>query len=116
MKKEKVAKELLDKAVLVGRLSPSGSDSQSTHSIVIQNEKALDDLARLAREEFAKMDIQPDTYIYFEEFHHRFENWQLRIPLWSAIPHRFSQQNRLWRQHRRFRDCCGEDDVRGKRM
>lgn len=57
-----VPEELIDQIVEAGRYAPSGGNSQTTHYIVIENREILDKLADLAKEEFAKMEITPDTY------------------------------------------------------
>ncbi len=57
-----VPRELLEQVIEAGRYAPSGGNSQSTHFIVIQNKDVLDRLANLAGQEFAKMDVNADTY------------------------------------------------------
>lgn len=57
-----VPNELIDQVVEAGRFAPSGGNSQSTHFIVIQKKEVLDNLALLAREAFAKMEIDENTY------------------------------------------------------
>lgn len=57
-----VPDELLSQVIEAGRYAPSGGNSQTTHFIVIQNKTVLDELASLVKEEFAKMEVQPDTY------------------------------------------------------
>lgn len=61
-KEEMVPDEMIHQVIEAGRYAPSGGNSQSTHFIVIQNKQVLDRLADLAREEFAKMEIQENTY------------------------------------------------------
>ena len=61
-KQVSVPEELVNQVVEAGRFAPSGGNSQSTHFIVIENKEVLDKLARLAEEEFAKMEIQENTY------------------------------------------------------
>lgn len=61
-KDEMVPEEMIHQVIEAGRYAPSGGNSQSTHFIVIQNKQVLDKLADLAREEFAKMEIQESTY------------------------------------------------------
>lgn len=58
-----VEKEKIEKVVEAGRYAPSGANNQSTHFIVINNKEVLKDLADIAREEFAKMEVTPDTYV-----------------------------------------------------
>lgn len=61
-KNERVPVELVEQVVEAGRYAPSGGNSQSTHFIVIEKKEVLDKLADLAKAEFAKMEIKPDTY------------------------------------------------------
>lgn len=61
-KNEAVPAELVEQVVEAGRYAPSGGNSQSTHFIVIEKQEILEKLAILAKAEFAKMDIEPDTY------------------------------------------------------
>lgn len=61
-KQEEVPEELLSQVLEAGRYAPSGGNSQSTHFIVIKNKEVLDKLAELAKQEFAKMEVTPDTY------------------------------------------------------
>lgn len=61
-KKEMVPEEFIEQVVEAGRYAPSGGNSQSTHFIVIERKEVLDNLAELAKQEFAKMEIKPDTY------------------------------------------------------
>ncbi len=61
-KDEMVPEEMIHQVIEAGRYAPSGGNSQSTHFIVIQKKQVLDKLADLAREEFAKMEIQENTY------------------------------------------------------
>ena len=60
--KKAVEKEKLEQVIEAGRFAPSGGNNQTTHFIVIQDEAVLENLARIAREEFAKMEVTPDTY------------------------------------------------------
>lgn len=61
-KSTEVPGELIDQVVEAGRYAPSGGNSQSTHFMVVKNKKVLDELADLAKEEFAKMEIDENTY------------------------------------------------------
>lgn len=45
-----------------GSYAPSGGNSQTTHRIIITNKDVLQRLEVLARQEFAKMEVQKDTY------------------------------------------------------
>ncbi len=56
-------REIIEKVIEAGRYAPSGSNSQSTHLIVIDKKDILDELAKVVREEFSKMDIEEDTYV-----------------------------------------------------
>lgn len=56
-------RELTEKVIEAGRKAACGSNSQTTHFIVIENQDILSELAGIVRQEFAKMEIQPDTYI-----------------------------------------------------
>ncbi len=62
MKDEMPPADLIEQVIEAGRAAPSGSDLPLTHFIVISNRKILADLARIAREEFAKMEEAPDMY------------------------------------------------------
>ena len=57
-----VGKEKLEQVIEAGRFAPSGGNNQTTHFIVIQDKEVLAELARIVREEFAKMELTPDTY------------------------------------------------------
>ncbi|MBQ3664156.1 MAG: nitroreductase [Clostridia bacterium] len=56
-------KDLILRVLDAGRHAPSGSNSQSTHLIVITGRTALAELSALVREEFAKMELRDDMYI-----------------------------------------------------
>lgn len=45
-----------------GRYAPSGGNNQTTHFLVEQNKEVLNELGRQVRQEFAKMEVTPDTY------------------------------------------------------
>lgn len=57
-----VEKEKLNLVIEAGRFAPSGGNNQTTHFIVIQDKVVLEELARIVREEFAKMELTLDTY------------------------------------------------------
>lgn len=59
---EPVAEDDLQRVLDAGRRAPSGSNSQTTHLIVITRRETLDELARIAREEFAQMEAGESTY------------------------------------------------------
>lgn len=61
-KPDMVPEELLEKVLEAGRYAPSGGNCQSTHFIVIKNREILRNLAKLAKQEFSKMEITPATY------------------------------------------------------
>ena len=55
--------ELIEQVIEAGRHAPSGSNSQSTHLIVITKRQVLDELAELVQAAFSRMEIGPDTYV-----------------------------------------------------
>ena len=61
-KTEAVPEEKLNQVIEAGRYAPSGGNCQSTHFIVIKNKEILAELAELAQQEFAKMEITPGLY------------------------------------------------------
>ena len=63
MKPDPPPRELIEQVIEAGRAAPSGSNSQTTHFIVITKPSTLQELAKLVQSEFAKMEIKPDTYI-----------------------------------------------------
>ena len=63
MKPDLPLRELIERVIEAGRAAPSGSNSQTTHFIVITKPSALKELAELVQSEFAKMEIEPDTYV-----------------------------------------------------
>lgn len=60
---EQVDEALLSAVLEAGRAAPSGGNNQTTHLIVIQNDTVKEELARIAKSEFAKM--IPDESMYF---------------------------------------------------
>lgn len=56
-------REMIEQVIEAGRAAPSGSNSQTTHFIVITKPSTLQELAELVQSEFAKMEIKPDTYV-----------------------------------------------------
>lgn len=54
---------LVERVIEAGRHAPSGSNSQSTHLIVISDPGVLAELARIVREAFAQMELGPDAYV-----------------------------------------------------
>ena len=63
MKLELPPRELIEKVIEAGRTAPSGSNSQTTHMIVITKKAVLDELAAIAQDAFAAMEVGPDTYV-----------------------------------------------------
>ncbi len=63
METEAPPRELIEQVIQAGRCAPSGSNSQTTHMIVITNRRVLKDLAELVQREFAKMEAGADTYV-----------------------------------------------------
>ena len=63
MKTKLPPREMIEQVIEAGRAAPSGSNSQTTHFIVITKPSTLQELAELVQSEFAKMEIKPDTYI-----------------------------------------------------
>ena len=63
MSPEAPDKAVLKKILEAGRQAPSGSNSQTTHLIVITKREVLEDLAGLVREAFAGMELREDMYI-----------------------------------------------------
>lgn len=53
---------LIEQVLDAGRHAPSGSNSQTTHLIVITSPAVLDELAGLVQKAFAQMEVGPDTY------------------------------------------------------
>lgn len=56
-------RELIERVLEAGRYAPSGSNSQTTHLIVITDPLVLDELAALVQKAFAQMEVGPDTYV-----------------------------------------------------
>lgn len=56
-------KNLIEKIIEAGRYAPSGSNSQSTHFIVITDKSVLSELTEIVKQEFAKMEVKEDTYV-----------------------------------------------------
>ena len=61
-KDKAVPEEMLTQVIEAGRYAPSGGNSQSTHFIVVENKELLNELAELVKQEFAKMEIEENTY------------------------------------------------------
>ena len=56
-------RELIEQILRAGRYAPSGSNSQTTHFLVITNKEVLDKLAELVRQAFAGMELRDDMYV-----------------------------------------------------
>ena len=56
-------REMIEQVIEAGRAAPSGSNSQTTHMIVITDRRALDELAAIVQEAFAAMEVGPDAYV-----------------------------------------------------
>ena len=63
MKPELPPRALIEKVIEAGRAAPSGSNSQSTHFIVITKPSVLSDLAGIVQEAFSKMEAGENTYV-----------------------------------------------------
>ena len=63
MKPDMPPMELIKRVVEAGRAAPSGSNSQSTHMLVITARDVLSELAALVRRAFAAMEVGPDAYV-----------------------------------------------------
>jgi nitroreductase len=59
---EQISDDELSQIIEAGRFAPSGGNNQTSHFVVIQNEEILNELKKLATEEFAKMEVTDDTY------------------------------------------------------
>lgn len=75
-KMDAVPEDLVSQVIEAGRYAPSGGNSQSTHFIVIDNREILDELAELAKAEFAKMDVDENTYKSLAHSIHASKNGQ----------------------------------------
>ena len=63
MKPELPPRELIERVIEAGRAAPSGSNSQSTHLLVITRQEILTELAALVEAAFADMEVGPDAYV-----------------------------------------------------
>ncbi len=61
-KQTPVEPEKLEMIISAGRYAPSGGNSQRSHIFVVQNKDVLDELAAMAREAFAEMEIEESMY------------------------------------------------------
>ena len=63
MKAELPPPELIQNIIEAGRAAPSGSNSQTTHLIVITKREVLSELAAIVQDAFAAMEVGPDAYV-----------------------------------------------------
>ena len=63
MKPELPPREMIERVVEAGRAAPSGSNSQTTHMIVITRREVLEELAAIVQEAFAAMEVGPNAYV-----------------------------------------------------
>lgn len=56
-------RDVIERIIEAGRYAPSGHNNQYTHFTVITDKKIIGDIARIAEELFAKMEIGEDTYV-----------------------------------------------------
>lgn len=61
-KEKGLEKEKLNQIIEAARYAPSGGNNQSSHFIVIQNKQFLDELAKMAMNEFSQMEVKEDMY------------------------------------------------------
>lgn len=54
--------DVLAAIVEAGRQAPCGGNNRTTHFMVITDQEALEELRRLAMQEFARMEVTEDTY------------------------------------------------------
>ena len=63
MKPDLPSRDLIEKIIEAGRAAPSGSNSQTTHLIVITKKEILNELAAIVQDAFAAMEISEDAYV-----------------------------------------------------
>ena len=63
MKPDLPPRELIERVIEAGRAAPSGSNSQTTHMLVITDRRALNELAAIVQEAFAAMEVGPEAYV-----------------------------------------------------
>ncbi len=63
MKPDPLPRELIEQVIGAGRAAPSGSNSQTTHFLVITDREILSELADLVRQAFAEMEVGPNAYV-----------------------------------------------------
>lgn len=59
---QQINQEELETIIEAGRFAPSGSNSQTTHFVVIQKPEAMEELKAVVISEFAKMDAERNQY------------------------------------------------------
>jgi nitroreductase len=57
-----IPRESLDEILLAGQHAPSGGNCQFSHITVIQNRDVLEDLKRIATQEFSRMEVTDGMY------------------------------------------------------
>jgi nitroreductase len=62
MKAELPPRELIEKVIEAGRTAPSGSNSQTTHMIVVTKKEVLSELSAIVQDAFAAMEVGPEAY------------------------------------------------------
>ena len=60
-KPDMVPESLLEQVIEAGRLAPSGKRMNQNHFLVVRSPEVLEKLTLLVREEFAKMELTPET-------------------------------------------------------
>ena len=60
-KPDMVPESLLEQVLEAGRLAPSGKRMNQNHFLVVRSPEVLEKLTLLVREEFAKMELTPET-------------------------------------------------------
>ncbi len=63
MKPDLPPREEIKRIVEAGRAAPGGSNSRSSHMIVIMDRTVLSDLADFVQKAFAGMETGPDAYV-----------------------------------------------------
>ena len=63
MKPDLPPRELIERVIEAGRAAPSGSNSQTTHMLIITDRRVLDELAARVQAAFAAMEVGPEAYV-----------------------------------------------------
>lgn len=61
-KQEQITDQEMKLIIEAGQLAPSGHNSQTSHFVVVQNQEILNELRELVKAEFAKMEVDENTY------------------------------------------------------